>query len=451
MIIFIVLLVTVFIGVKLLEVLGFNVPWYEKLSLSFLLSSALQTLGYFTILKLGVMATNLTYLAFLCVLLLLVLAIPKFLPKLPMSPVMLASSSSSYLAKNGTKLLWLGIFVLFAITAIYTTYLPVYTTDSLILYDFRSKVIAETGTLNSIRIVPDWAAYPMFTSTIHLFVRLLGYTNPNLFYPLMYLAFAGVFYGAVRVRLSQFKASLMTFLMYSTPLTLWQSKLDGMTNLPYAIFYCIAVIYLGKYWKNSKPIWQYVIISALFLGFASWTRHTEPFWAIPIFLIVLSSFFKRNLLLPGIYIAMFWFIRQIWPSYTHGNYISVVGATQSIVNNSNSLFTGTSYDLFDTFKIAVKFVLNSFNEGLSPLIYLYLSTITIELFWNSLKSQVFYIIVVLGNIFILFLSVVFAINTFSYWSGLSNSFTRMLSYLAPLLWLYISNSRIWYRIEEWGK
>lgn len=451
MILFLVLLVTVFIGVKVLDILGFNVPWYEKWSLAFLLSSALQTLGYFTILRLGIAATNITYLVFLCIFFVIALLISKINLKLHMPHITLAISSKTHSAQYGTKLLWLGIFALFTITAIYTIYLPVYTTDSLLLYDFRAKVIATTGNLNSIRSIPDWAAYPMFTSMIHLLARLIGYTNPNLFYPLMYLAFAGVFYGAVRVRLSQFKATLITFLMYSTPLTLWQSKLDGMTNLPYAIFYGIAIIYLEKYWRTSKTVWQYAIISALFLGFASWTRHTEPFWAIPLFLILLSSFFKRNLLIPGIYIAIFWFIRQIWPSYTHGDYMSIVGATQSIVNNSSSLPTGTSYVLIDTFKIAVRFVFSSFNEGLSPLIYLCLITITIDLSWKALKSQVFYLIVVLGNIFILFLSVVFAINTFSYWNGLSNSFTRMLSYLSPLLWLYISNSSIWYRINRWGR
>jgi hypothetical protein len=355
------------------------------------------------------------------------------------------------LARNSTKIIWFGIFTLFAITAIYTTYLPVYTTDSIILYDFRAKVIAATGNLNSINIVPDWAAYPMFTSMIHLFARLLGYTNPSLFYPLMYLAFAGVFYGAIRPKLSQFKSSLLTLLMYSTPITLWQSKLDGMTNLPYAIFYAIAIIYLEKYWKNDKSVWQYAIISALFLGFASWTRHTEPFWAIPIFLVILSIIFKRQILIPIIYLGIFWFIRRIWPSYTHADYMSVVGATQSIVSNAIISSANTSYHLINTFQIALEFVWRSFNLGLNPLLYLFFISSLIDLSLKSLKSQLFYLFIVFGNILLLYISVIFAINTFSYWSGLDNSFTRMLSYIAPLLWLYISNSSIWYRIDEWGK
>ncbi len=434
----------------MLSLLGWRGPWYEKLGISFLLSSGLQSLLYFVVLTYGVKATLSSYSYFLLFFVLISWLASRWINTVT-QPVTLSKSSPSKKTRAFAAACWAIIILLFLVTAIYATYRPVYSTDSIGLYDFRAKVIVATGIMSNIRSIDNWYAYPMFTTMVATILRLFGYENPSLFYPLMYFAFAVVFYANLRLRLSSAVASLFTLLMYATPITLWQSKLDGMTNLPYLVFYVIAISFLGRYWHskhNSAPL---VLLSFTFLGFASWTRLTEPLWVVPVVLLIVSTFWKREWFFPVLSLGIFWSIRSVWPNFTHASHMSVVGATQSLLSNSTPSPRVRQLGLPVIILLAVKFVWSALVNSLSHLIYLFGLVGLVDLLRKLEQGQLYYLLTILGNLAILLVSVIFVAKSYPDWYTLDNSFGRMISYLSPLIWLYLSNSPLWYRIKSWPK
>ncbi|KKU16942.1 MAG: hypothetical protein UX25_C0020G0008 [Candidatus Woesebacteria bacterium GW2011_GWC2_45_9] len=174
------------------------------------------------------------------------------------------------------------IVILLVIAFVHAIYWPVNVWDSLVLYDFRAKVISEKGFFLQIsRDFEYFAHYPPLTSLAHVWIYLLNGSNPRILYFLFFLAFIGVFYAKLRERLRRFSSLFLLLLLVSIPALLHHSTFS-YTNLPYTIYLSLGFIYLHDFLvdKNTNSL----KISAILLGLSTFTRQHEPFWLVGILL-----------------------------------------------------------------------------------------------------------------------------------------------------------------------
>lgn len=297
----------------------------------------------------------------------------------------------------------------------------------------------------------------MFTSMVNLQVRLMGFNNPSFIYPLMYISFAIIFYSFLREKTSKIIASLGALSMYSTPLILWQSLLDGLTNLPYTIFLCSSIFYAIRLdFKKLKT--SYIFISILFAGLSTWIRGNEPFWLIPIFLIFLKVIFSFKHLI--IFLFLFPLVlgfRNIWSNYVGTiNYISTVSGTVDLLKDiATSPKTSETQKTeirvvvkpkVNKFLEAAKFTFPVILESLNPAIYMYLLFIPIY-FYKREKKQTEILMVTTGVFLMLFVGVMYVQLNFKDWGILNNSLSRISGLLIPLMWAFVFLSKIWIDIE----
>jgi hypothetical protein len=337
-------------------------------------------------------------------------------------------------------LFWLGILLLFTLSLIYTLYYPVYTTDSLYYFDFRSKIMFLSHSVSGISIIPNWSYYPMFTSMVGLISRLSGSDNPSFYYPIMFLSFALIFYSSLRRFSTRNIASIFTLLMYSTPLLYWQSRLDGMTNLPYAIFLGTGFIYAIDYLITKKENSQYYLFfSILALGLSRWVRIQEPFWMIPLIPISIKLVWNKNFLNLLLGILLFYSICSIWPNYIsktfnkmHGKNttVSAVGAIKTLSVENKKILSTIGHVSSDT-SITMY-------QSLSPISVLFIISLVflplIEINYPIAISLYF----IFGSWALIIISTLYGSFVWSWMLDLQNSLSRLSSFFVPLIWYYFS-------------
>lgn len=434
-------------GWLLLKIIRFSGTWQEKLGLSFILGSGLQTILYFFSVSKTDYTSPATYLKFTTFLILGlsgIYLILKYLFPVPKTNKINANASTK--KDLISHFAWIGILILFLISVIYTTYVPVHTTDSIHLYDFRAKIMYQTQTISAIRQIEHWKIYPPFTSMIHLFLRYSKLKNPSLYWPLMYLSFALIFYSLLKKKTNYRLASIGTLAMYSTPLIYWQSRLDGLTNIPYTIFYSLSVFYAISATEDNKTNYPYLAISILMTYLSVWTRMNEPFWTIPFIIIATTLLFKRRLPIPALFCVVMKPFKRIWTDYASQNYITVKSVGTNITQKllANSVFSPNTllnivFQLFNT----LKFISLVLCKSLTPVIYIFFPVL---IFGHSKRQNPYLLTIILTFLF-LWAGTTFAYLNFLNWEGLDNAFSRLSGILIPLMWMYVFQSKIWLSVK----
>jgi hypothetical protein len=442
------LVILLLFGFSIVNLFRFKGRWLEKAGLSFLLGTGMVSVLYFLFVWASNRVVSLEFwiITFLTAILLFNFRSPKSsfekptLPRIPIRPNLIAI------------ICWVGIMALFIMTLVYAFYRPVYTPDSIYLFDFRAKVMFISQRLTDINQIGNWNAYPMFTSMIGLIWRFMGIDNPSTYYPIMYFSFTLIFYSVLREKISRNLASLGTLLMYTTPVTLWQSQLDGMTNLPYTIFLCLSLLYGYKIMKAKIPHISDLVISSLFLGLSTWTRGVEPIWVVPLFLTTLVIVVKNKMRWVFIYFAILSLIREIWPAYVHKQYISISRGTQIITDNVLQTQIGAApfvQSLSYTFNSALTLL----PKSLGLVCYLFAAAVLLNLLYRKFSiDQLFFLAAVVGILGVIFFGSLFMVINFSLVIDVYNdSLSRLLSVVVPLLWFYIMTSPAWISIESMFK
>lgn len=347
-------------------------------------------------------------------------------------------------------LFWIGIFGLFIISLVYTLYNPVWTTDSLYYFDFRSKIMFVSHRVSDLSIIQNWSFYPMFTSMVGLISRLSGMENPSFYYPLMFLAFAMVFYSSLKRIMSSTLASLFTLLMYSTPLLYWQSKLDGMTNMPYALFFSIGVLYCIQYVfsKDKKEGAFFLIVSVFSLGLSKWVRIQEPFWIIPIIIIIMTSLRTRRIRLLIIGLIIFYLIQKVWPEYIRLSFSKMSGVDTSVSLGSAYTKVGSivtsgdannvSSGLIGKFSSVLMYVSKITFNSLSPVSFLFVISLLFLVFIGIDMTIYLVLFIIVATYGILIMSTFYSTFVWDWVIKLESSLSRMTSLFVPIVWYYLA-------------
>jgi hypothetical protein len=135
---------------------------------------------------------------------------------------------------------------------------------------------------------------PPFPNLIESWVALsLGEWNDTLlgiFYPLLLISFAAIFFATLRRTRDELTSLLFTFLAVSLPFLLYHTG-TVYADWPQAFYYGVSTIYLYLFFKERS--FTRLLISLLFLGASVWVKKSGLFF-VGINLSVLVLFLAAN-------------------------------------------------------------------------------------------------------------------------------------------------------------
>jgi hypothetical protein len=443
MLLFFGILLIIIFGYLLSVVLVKEMRILERLGISFLLGLGVFTLLMFCYSTAGVRITlNSTLLALAMGTILLFVLLKLLKRKVSINPLGIVKSFSTF-----SRLEKIIVFMIAALgigSLIITTYFPVYIWDSLALYDFRGKIIAQQGFYTQIvKNFMYFDGYPLFTSLSHTLVYIFGWTNPQFMYSFMYLAFILIFYGNLREFVNR-KVSLIASLLLATIPIIFDHSTFAYTNLPYTIFLATGSIYLFTWFSKKKPI-GYLILSAVLVGLSTWTRSAEPFWMVNIFVLAFLSMyrFKKYLFPTLIYIISFLLIKEPWSSVIYYQPVSTsIGNASPITAEAGWYATTLLRTTFNQARIGevAVFIYQNVIVSWFPLLFLFLFCVFVNFRGFLKKNNTF----ILAMILLHFALLLYGTYRFSFndssWSLIPDSARRMAMFFIPLMIYYVGLS-----------
>lgn len=434
----------VIIGVFLTWIFGYSLISFFKLKKNFLLELSLSYL-----LGIGIQTLMMFYMAFsnvkldlinvstLMISSVLVLNILYFIFNKKVLLFEFYSSLVSWLRQSISifkainivhKLLVSGIVVLCVFVFVAGIYWPVAGWDSIALYDFRARVFKESGYMWDAINRGYFFGYPLMTSMMNTWVYLLGFNFPRFMYSLIYICFAAVFYSFLRVSTSRLNSLIFTVMLMISPQIFGHSYFD-YTNMPYTAYFFISTAFLFLFTTNKK--YSYLILSALFMGVATWIRSTDPFWTVNIVVLLVWCLFNKKILPIILYLTIFLPIQQSWNMFL--TQMSQTVSTQSIITSSVSII----FSKFDVTRLIqiVTFVLNVVGPSLYLYFLLAITTLVINI--KNVYKFGYLNLILLGNVSLLFVgSYVFSF-IWPGWSLIGESLGRMSLVFVPLFLYYV--------------
>lgn len=414
----------------------------ERIGTAFLFGIGISTLLMFCLSLLGIRITLISTMLTLVVgnicLVLLVKILKRSIYTRIESPIKIISKLSKL-----EKVVAMVIALLVIGSLVVTIYFPVNAWDSLVLYDFRARIIAQEGFYAQIaKNFTYFDGYPLFTSLSHTFVYLFKGTNPQFIYSLIYASFVSVFYANIRKFTSRKVSLVSTLLLATTPLVFEHSTI-AYTNLSYTVFLVLGFIYLFVWFTKKLPI-GYLINSAILMGLSTWTRSAEPFWVINIILLIFISIYrlKKYYLSTIIYTIVFWLIKQPWSWVVYNSAKIGVGRNSPMVNEAKGFVTlilGSSLSWERLSNVTV-YLYKNIVASWYPILYLFLLLIVLN-FKNFTKrnSSLFLIVILLNFALLAFSTYIFTFG-FSEWGDISDSARRMAMFFMPLMIFYMGLS-----------
>ncbi len=237
----------------------------------------------------------------------------------------------------------LGFLAFLILTSfINTFYWPVHIWDSVVLYDFRAHVFAQTGFMRAALIDNYYLNYPLLTSLAQTIVYLSGGKYSQFVHSLFYLSLGVGFYGLLREFVSR-KIGLLFTLILLTVQPIFYHSLLSLTNLSFSVYLSLGAICVYLWDRNKER--GYLILSAVLIGLSTWTRSVEPFW-LGILLVIFAVSVYRKKIGSIIMFSLFFFpIREVWKVFQS----SLVGKQASTAGEVVR-YTKTLSNLLNTIK-----------------------------------------------------------------------------------------------------
>lgn len=340
---------------------------------------------------------------------------------------------------------WLFIFVMmFSVLILIRGYLlPIRGWDTFSLYDSRAKIFTQDIKLAEMKLYSKYDeynqlyyfSYPPMTSVLHTVMYVAGSNRIMFVYALFYVIFIGFVYLAVDTLKIEKKIKFLIYIISAlNPLIFTHTKI-AYTNLPAITFQFVSLFYLIRYSKTGSI--RLLFISALFIGFANWTRSLEPvflsFFAAFVYLIYIE---KIKLIQKIFRIIIYFSVSMVtWVIWKY--YISVTigglgdtspGGIQMIGSLYNSLMLANLIDVvFFLFK------------SLFPVILYFILAITSFIFivqkgLNKIgyTEKIISIIIIVTNLLMVAGTLYFSV-TFSWWNQIPDSYLRSNLIMLPLM------------------
>ena len=196
--------------------------------------------------------------------------------------------------------------VLFSLPAFWY---PVTDWDAVTLFDFRAKILMQTGQISDVLFRAKISEYPLFTSLIHFFIFRSNISSPMPLYALVYLFFGLHLYSLFH-RILNVRTSLLFSLVILLAPKLFEHSLIAYTNLPYTIYLIIGTFYLYIWTNNHRR--ADLLLGIMFCLSTFWIRGF-PFGIIPIFVAVATRIKSRKIISAILLLGGLMAIYRFWP------------------------------------------------------------------------------------------------------------------------------------------
>lgn len=333
-------------------------------------------------------------------------------------------------------LLIVGIASLIGYSIFSSLYSPVDDWDSIVLYDFRAKVLLNETYFRD--VLHSWNyfwGYPLLTSLAHLWIYLLGGKSPVFIYPLFYLSFILMFYGTIR-RFSSRTISLVAALLpASDPLIFYQSMI-AYTNIPYTFYLVSGSIYVFLWAKTSKK--EYLILGGLLSGLSTWTRSVEPFWLANLIFVWGYSFYKKRYGSLVLYPFIFLLIQYPWRIFQKV-LLKIPYTTEQIGTSLSILLKNLE---IQRISLVLSYLYSSVFVTWGAGAILFVLTVLIGFFKQGWKRNYEFLIIIFINLLLLFLGTYILSFGSGTWIRIPDSAKRMSMFFIPMFDFYIFSSQI---------
>jgi len=196
------------------------------------------------------------------------------------------------------KIMWAVIF--FEIFSVFFAALikPIFHWDPFVCWSFKAKIffVDQTIRFDFFHDVTKDFTFPDYPLLVPLtetwLFNSMGEWNDALvkvIFPLYYVCLLIIFYSALRRSISRMGSVLFTLFLATIPRVLYYSS-AGYAEIPLAYYYSVSVIFLFLWMNHGNK--EYLPISAIFAGFAGWTKYEGQILLLVIlFLLVVFLLF----------------------------------------------------------------------------------------------------------------------------------------------------------------
>ena len=338
----------------------------------------------------------------------------------------------------------MGLLIFFLLShLVIAVYWPVFRSDSLTLYDLRAKLLfaeqsfpgavarLENQMVNMNLTRPVFAHAPM-TSLVHTWLYLCGWANPKVFYSLLFISLAILFYHFLSDYVPRYHALLFTLILVTIPFSYVYATIS-YPHFVFTFYFSVGTFYLYR-WIRVQKI-SYLLLAGVLLGLSAWVRQVTGIFFLGYLLIALYfGFSRRRFFTPFLFAACYFSIASLWNIYSQNVLHLTGGITPSISEGLSYLFTiGRFLDLTKW-----KNVLDWLWKVLAGFrVVHYLLLLTIILYINRAWKHRFLFLIILSN---LVLFVVAAYISYLDRGQLSHttSIQRLYIMFLPIIWYFVA-------------
>lgn len=326
-------------------------------------------------------------------------------------------------------------------TAITNLVWPISDWDAIALYDFRATVVKLAGHWREGKALGYFFHYPPFTSLFHGAMYQLGFERVKIIYTLMFASFLSIFYVFLRRKVPLTQALVGLVLVTIAPL-IWGHLTMAYTNLPYTIYFSLAVFYALEFLETKKT--SHIVVSLLCLAGATWIRQSDPFWLVIVATLFLGTYLAKSrvtwvtLLIS---LLVFMGLYKYWPWYVASlELLPIPLSANDSVGWSVPVNLGTL--LHHVFLVTDYLIKNA----LRPIVLLLIPIIILVVFDRQLfkerriRAAGLMIILFAG---LIFLGTYYFSFTYRSWDRIGESLTRLVMFMVPVLVYIIAHSSYW--------
>jgi len=333
----------------------------------------------------------------------------------------------------------LGFFVLSNV--VIAVYWPVRCWDSLHTYDFRARIFAETKFMPeaALRMTPSFFLpgytssvfqYPPMTSLVHTWLYLCGFTSPKIFYPLLLISFAMVFYFCLRDYSPRYHCLLFTLILMTIPV-MYDHATTVYTNFPFAFYFSVGTLYLYRWMLTQKR--GFLALSGLLLGLSSWVRRESLLFFLGYLVILLVySIPRRQFFAPLLFSLLYFSIEFLWGVYTLN--VLQIRSAATILHLLAVLRRGHEILDFTRWKGVAMFL---WSKLASSRMLLYLGILVTLLYIDKIRKHLFLFLLVLSNLF-LFMGGSYFFVTIRGWRRFDTAPARLFMTFVPIICYFVA-------------
>jgi len=440
-------LITAFVlGLSVINFISRDFSILEKIGFSYIIGIGLETLFMFILDVMNIRFTGsiLIFVSLICILVLnykniknsknIIGKIRHFDLKLPKINI------------KKIKLVWLFFFILTCFLLYGSVskclYWPTSAYDNVTSFDLMGKVMGIEGKIyNSlfevdgvaVRSVGTGADYPPLVAGNFAFAYSFGSATSKIMSALLFVFFVIAFYSLLVKYINKTSSMIFTFFMIIAPEMFAFTSLST-SNIPFMIYTASAIITLFIWFDKKEK--KYLFISSILMFFSTWARGEGiAFFGVAFVMLLFDSIKNKNWKELLIYSSIVLFSIISWNLYlkftieitqnrfiTHlfwdySKFLKILTGVKTLITNTN-LYGISFYMFFLVFLLNIK---NLFKDKIHLVIMILLSL--------SAYSSLFYQI---DN----------EVQRASIESLMMSSYKRGLFTFIPLIWFYISMTKI---------